>query len=438
MNSIRSCTVCLCALSVLLLGAFGPVRGLPGTPGRASNFAHADKKEPVPRLDQNDFRCIVVGDSQTTGPDSNRIRTQFHRWDGMHVGEQLVIGNAAAGFVVNNGNGGSPLVSYRTRDMDTGWQDGGPNDFFAIQGHEWVVADNLFIPGNRVGRFRLRYGSGNTDAPWDNPWGVGVPMRAYVAVRTSPMTVPAIELRAERGGVTSTTARSVHELAPQWGIQILEQDIPADFNPLGDDVGVGLFFPAGYEEEPGERLQILGVVIERVGHNARRPSGMMVGYQGRGGWNIADHINLLSQASRAALIEMTDADHVMIILGHNQEPGGAAEVEPNLRTLVSLWEQAYASVGRVRPKFIYVMPWTIINHEPYEYLLEVERAMGELAGENRRDLMMNYLPIHDYTRPDIYNPSRYMLDPTVHPANIPTAVNLAQDLYEMLFEGRRE
>ncbi|MHA7814198.1 MAG: hypothetical protein ACX94C_12515 [Phycisphaerales bacterium] len=438
MLTLRTYLISVFSLGVLALCAIGPVRGMGVAPAGKAIRANDAVRQPTPRLDVRDFRCIVVGDSQTTGPNSNRIRTQFHRWDAPTVGAQVVIGNNPAGYVVNNGNGASSLISYRGRDVNTGWQDGGPSDFFAVQGHEWEVGGDLNIPHNRFGRFRLRFGSGNTDAPWSSAWGVGAPLRAYVAVRTSPMSVPAVELRAERGGVISWTARQVYELSSAWGVQVLELDLPADFNPKGDDIGIGMYFPDGYTEQAGQRVQVLGVTIERVGANGQRPRGTMIGYQGRGGWAIADHIDLISQASRAALIEMTDADHVMIILGHNFEPDGEAAIEPNLRALVSLWEQAYASVGRARPAFIYVMPWTIIQETPYDYLLEVERAMGELAGEHRGDLMVNYLPLHDYTRPDIYDPDRYTLDPRVHPADIPTADNLSQDLYEMLFEGRRE
>ncbi len=139
-----------------------------------------------------------------------------------------------------------------------------------------------------------------------------------------------------------------------------------------------------------------------------------------------------------ALIEMTDADHVLIMLGHNQEPGGVDSIEANLTQLRGLWEQAYGMLGRNRPRFIYVVPWTIINVNASGYLIEVERVMTQLAGQHRRDLVVNYLPLHDYTRPDVYDPDSYRLDPTVHPADVSTAVNLAQDLYEMLFEGRRD
>jgi len=453
MMCARGYRVVLCAVLAAVLVVFtagvsgvGPAKRTVGGDGRGGDAVRggaggAGVRGAVarPRLDPGDFRCIVVGDSQTAGPDSGRIRTQFHRWDAPFVGEQLVVGNSSAGFVVNNGNGASGLISYRTRDLNGGWFDGGPNDFFAVLGHEWEVAGDLDIPSNRVGRFRLRFGSGNTDAPWDEAWGIGVPLRAYVAVRTSPNTVPAIELRAERGGVMSPHARSVHELNASWGVQIIEQDIPADFNPLGDDVGIGLFFPSGYVEQAGQRLQVLGVTIERVGVGGRRPRGMMVGYQGRGSWNIEDHINLISTTGRMALIEMTDADHVMVFLGHNQERGGIGNIDPNLCELVEQYEHAYQLLGRPRPRFVLVVPWTIFTHSTNLYQLEYEQALIERAGLVRDDLVVNYLPLHGYTRPDLYDPDRYRLDAArVHPGDIPSAVNLGQDLFEMLFEGRRE
>lgn len=438
MLTLRTYLISVFLLGVLALGAIGPVRGMGVAPAGKATRANDAVRQPTPRLDVRDFRCIVVGDSQTTGPNSNRIRTQFHRWDAPIIGDQIVLGNGSSGYLVFGSSGGIPLVNYRLVDMDEAWSNGGPGDFFAMQGHEWSVQGDLDSPYNRVGRFRLDFGAGNDEAPWDMAWGVGVPLRARVAVRTSPQCVPAIELRVERGGVLSSTARSVHELSNQWGVQIIEQIIPADFNPKGTDVGIGLFFPDGYEEQPGQVLQVLGVTIEQVGQTGGRVDGTMIGYQGRGSWTVSDHLMRLTQASRMAMIKMIEADHVLIMLGHNQEIGGMDMFEQNLRSLVSLWEQAYSGMGLSRPKFIYVTPWTIFSQDTSAYLFEVERVMDELAGEHPGDLMVNYLPLHDYTRPDIYDPDRYRLAPWVHPFDVETADNLSQDLYEMLFEGRRE
>lgn len=425
------------ALCVCVLGAMGVAAPVKMSP--KADRAHDKSHGLTPRLDPNEFRCIVVGDSQTTGPDTNRIRTQTHRWDAPMLGELLIVGNSAGGFLVNNGTGGSSSISYQLLDVNSGWGDGGPNDFFAIKAHQWIIHEDIDAPESRIGRFRLRFDVGNTQAPWDDAWGIGAPLRARIVVRTSPRSVPAIEVRAERGGQTSATARGVYELSDGWGLQVLEHFIPADFAALGDDVGVGIYLPDGYIEEPGSRLQILGVFIERVDSVGRAMPGTMIAYQGRGGWTMDDHLGFLTTASRVALIQASDADHVLILLGHNQEPGGLSSIEGNLAALVTAWEFAYQVAGRPRPRFVYVCPWTIIFETPSAYLLEVERVMGEMASRNRSDVFVNYLPLHDYTRPDIYDPSRYMLDgPSVHPGDVPTAVNLAEDLYEMLFEGRRD
>lgn len=417
-----------------------PQRGVvPATGARGGQATGIRSIEPQPKFNVNNFRSIIVGDSQTTSPDSNRIRTQTHRWDAPIVGELLGVGATSTGFVVNNSNAGIGSLMYQNVDMNNGWSDGGPNDFFALYAAQWTCLDDIDAPGSRIGRYRLRFGGNNVNAPWDQPWGIGQPLVARIAVRTGPMSVDGVETRADRGGLVSFQSRTIHPLSKQWGVQIIEQFIPADFNPMGDDVGVSLFLPADSVEQPGQTLQILGVLIERVGSMGQRLPGTLIGYQGRGGWSMDDHINGISQASRMALIEMCEADRVVVIQGHNREPGGAESIEGNLNTVVGLWEQAYAMLGRARPGFVFVVPWTIVNPDVSDYLLEIERAMGVRASMHRNDTMINYLPLFEYQRPDVFDPARYQLDGAgVHPNDTNTAVNLSQDLYEMLFLGRRE
>lgn len=353
------------------------------------------------------------------------------------LGELLGVGASRTGFVVNNSNAGISDLVYRNVDMNLGWGDGGANDFFALFGAQWLCLDDIDAPGSRIGRYRLRFG--NQDAPWDKAWGVGVPLMARIAVRTGPQSIGAVETRPDRGDQVDFSSRKIHQLSKEPGVQVIEQFIPAGFNPGGDDVGVGLYLPDGFVEKAGQKLEVLGVVIERVDAGGERLRGTMVGYQGRGGWSMRDHLDLISPASRMALVEMTDADTVMVILGHNREPGGQGSVEGNLDALVGVWEQAYSMMGRARPRFVFVVPWAISGTDASEYLLEVERVMRARGAMHRRDLVVNYLPLHGYTRPDLYDPDRYRLDAArVHPGDIPTAVNLGQDLFEMLFEGRRE
>ena len=425
-----------CYLKLLLVVAFfanGIAFG-----GPTSSGAYAKRAGVVSRLTPERFRCILVGDSQTTEPSAERIRTQIHRWDAPIVGELVCVGSTATGFVVNNSNAGISNLSYSGVFMNEGWPDGGPNDFLAPFAASWACGGDIVAPGFRVGRYRLRFGSGNTGAPWNEPWGINNLLVARIAVRTSPMCIDAVETRAERGGVTSGSARSVHKLSKQWGVQVIEQVIPVDFNPMGDDVGIGLYFPNGSVEQNGQVLQVLGVVIERVDSSGNPIDGTFVGYQGRGGWNIDDHLNKISIASRAALIEMVHPDYLMIMLGHNIEPGGAGALSGSMSQLLTEWESAFQMIGRRRPVVLYVVPWAISSKSATAYLLELESVMGGMAASNRRDIVINYLERFKYFRPDVYDPSRYQLDGAgVHPGDIPTAVNLSEDLYQMLFFPNR-
>lgn len=425
--------VCLVAICGAAIMGAGPVF----SPGKARPVAANASPRASVRLDPSDFRCILLGDSQTADPNPNRVRTQTHGWDAPVLAEQVCVGSQSTGYVVNNTAAGITGLTYQNIDMNQGWPNGGPNDFFALHGAHWGFMQDVNAPGSRIGRYRLRFG--NPGAPWDQAWGVGAPMVARIAVRTSPDCIDSVETRAERGGVVSVSARGVHTLSKEWGVQIIEQRIPADISPSGDDIGVGVYLPTGNVEQPGQVLQILGVLLERVGPNGERLNGTLIGYQGRVGWSMRDHLDLISHASRAALVEMTDADHVMIMLGHNREPRGQDFIATDLGKLVDLWELAYMQMGRRRPTFVFVIPWAISGTSASDYMLAVESAMIQRAGMRRRDLVVNYLPLYDYLRPDVFDPARYRLDAAnVHPDDIPTAVNLAEDLYEMLFEGRRE
>jgi hypothetical protein len=389
--------------------------------------------------DPNNFRCIVVGDSQTTDTSAERIRTQAHRWDAPIIGELVCIGSSSTGFLVNNGTFGVPNVLYRNVDLDGSWLDNGPRDFIAQYAGEWEFQDDITVSGARIGRYRLRFGGNNVDAPWRESWGIGNNLIARVAVRTSANSIRQIETRAERGGVVDLASRRVHNLDNFWGVQIIEQPIPAGFNPFGDDVGVGVYLPSGQIEEPGQVLQILGVVIERVDHLGQRLPGTIMTYQGRGGWSILDHLNGVSEASRRALAEMTQANTVLFALGHNPEGSDLSLIETRARLLVERWENAFEDAGLDRPRFIYLAPWMIDSGFIQVYLLSVESAYKKLASERRSDLMISYQSLFNDLRPDVFDPNRYQLDIFgTHPGDIPTAVNLSQDLYEMLFEGRRD
>jgi hypothetical protein len=428
--SRSSAIVVLAAIMFVFLGSWGPV---PGS-SRGMHTKNQALVRPIPEM--NDFRCIVVGDSQTTDTSAERIRTQAHRWDAPIIGELVCIGSSSTGFLVNNGAFGVPNLLYRNVDLDGSWLDNGPRDFFAQYAGEWEFTDDVTVTGARIGRYRLRFGPGNSEAPWREPWGIGNNLVARIAVRTSVNSIRQIETRAERGGVVDTATRRLHTLNNFWDVQIIEQPIPAGFHPSGDDVGIGIYIPAGQVEKPGQVLQVLGVVIERVGPKGERLPGMIMTYQGRGGWSILDHLNGVSEASRRALAEMTQANTILFALGHNPEGSDFSAIETRARLLVERWEQAFADVGISRPRFIYLSPWMIDSGFIQLYLRFVESTYHKLANEHRSDFVISYQELFDGLRPDVYDPLRYQLDIFgTHPGDVPSAVNLSQDLYEMIFEG---
>jgi hypothetical protein len=420
-------TVGLVALSCLVLAGMGPIQ-----PG--NRVDPKSSHELVADLDPSDFRFILVGDSQTTDASADRIRTQFHGWDAPIVGELFTVGNVSAGYWVNNSNAGIPNLSYTWRDPVAGWGDFGPHDFLATAGAQWTCTGDITSPGSRIGRYLLNFSASNTSAPWREQWGVGIDLVAKIAVRTTPNTVGLIETRPERGGVVSFADRRVHTLPAQWGVKVIEQVIPASINPTGEAVGVGLYLPQGQIEEGGDKLEILGVVITRVGRNGRAPRGMIVSYMGRWGWNIYDHINRLTIPSRAALIKMIDPRYIMIMLGHNIENGGADTLRDRTEELTQLWDASFDAANRPRPTYIYVVPWVVSGWFAEQYIVDVEEAFVRASLNRRNSILINMYARYDRVRPDQFDPDRYQLDSSgVHPGNIPTAKNIADDLYQMLF-----
>jgi hypothetical protein len=425
--------VVLTTILFVFLGSWGPVpSGMRGVHSK-----NQPSLQPIPEKDN--FRCIVLGDSQTTDTSAERIRTQSHRWDAPIIGELVCAGSSSTGFLVNNGTFGVQNLLYRNVDLDGGWLDNGPRDFFAQFASEWEFTEDVTAVGARIGRYRLRFGPGNSDAPWREPWGIGNNLVARIAVRTSAHSIRQFETRAERGGVVDFSTRRLHTLDNFWGVQILEQPIPAGFNPAGDDVGIGIYIPAGQVEEPGQVLQVLGVVIERVGPKGEQIPGMILTYQGRGGWSILDHLNGVSQASRQALAEATRANTILFALGHNPEGSDLTLIETRARLLIERWEQAFAAAGLDRPSLIYLSPWFIDTGFIEVYLRVVESTYHKLANERRSDFVVSYQRLFDELQPDDYDPLRYQMDFFgTHPGNVQSAVNLSQDLYEMIFEGRRD
>lgn len=392
----------------------------------------------VSRLDPGSFRCIIVGDSQTTLPYPARMMPQMQRWEVEHAGVQIGL-NSSTGGLVHNGSAGLKQVVYDCIEPRTGWPNGGPNDYFAQCAANWTFLGDVDAPDARIGRYRVGFGSMNSNAPWSSDWGVGQNLVARIAIRTSPNSVGWIDTVPECGGELAESMRRTHQLARAWGVQIIEQPIPAWINPLALDMGVGLYLPDGVEEHKGEVLQVLGVVIDRVDTRGLRARGTLVGYQGNGGWCITDHLQHVSRTSRKALVELLDADTIVIALGHNREPGGTPSVEPGLRQLVREWESAYATLGRPRPRFVYLTLWPAEDEADQDYLRHVEGVMRTMASEHRADQLISMMEYFGYARPDAIDPERYRLDAFgLHPRDAATATHLAEDLYGMLFEGRRE
>lgn len=375
---------------------------------------------------QSDFRAVIIGDSQTTSSNHTRITPHYHRWDGPFVGEFLGTSNHTSGNSVNCIS--TPFMSYRAVDPDNGWSDGGAGDFFCVTGREWEVNGDVPSNGALIGRFRVNLGASNTNAPWSYNWTAGEDLVFRIAVRSGPNSVPAIAIRPDRGSLGSS---QVFEISSNPGIQIFEIDVPASLGSDSTFVGGSILFPSGYVEEDGQLLQILGAYVGIAGD----PDGLVIGYQGDGGWNVARHLNVLSQDSRVALIEMMDLNTAIMILGHNRETDSPSMFPSRVLELIDLWDAAFNTANSPDPEWILVEPWLIQENGNWDAYGDMVRETHSILSRIRQNTThVRYGTIFGDLRPDQFDPSRYTLDaPFVHPLDGETAGNLMSDLEYLIF-----
>lgn len=384
-------------------------------------------------LDPRDYRVVVVGDSQLTTPTSSRPNIQLARVPIPFCGALLTVGNLAAGDAVFVSDGGLDNLLFNFVDPFVGWDDPGPRDFFNTKGARWICLGDIDGPGVPIARYGLEFGSTNTQAPWSSDWAVGRDLVARIAVRTSPRAVPAIQARAYRGGSTDPFANRTHELPDQYGITIIEHPIPASLDPSAESMRVQIHFPAGYTEQSNDRLEILGVAIMLAPDaEGRRAPGVVWAAQGRAGWSIDDHLDDISQQSREALIELVGADHLLFMLGHNQDPGGIADYFANASQLVGLWEAAFEGAGRVRRSTTLISPWAT-GTAPSPYYEMIDDLLRVIAVSGRERQVFSFLDLYGGLSPEAIDPARYVIDHSGHPDDIATAWAMAQDMVCGLF-----
>jgi hypothetical protein len=177
----------------------------------------------------------------------------------------------------------------------------------------------------------------------------------------------------------------------------------------------------------------MGVALLLVDSREFRPvPGMIVGAMANLGWSMDDHLGV-SDSSREALVELVDANAVMIMLGHNQDQAGGADLQTNYNALVNRWINSFLRTGHSYPTVINVVPWPIGLDGSSEYLQEIEAVMRETTGRVG-GRTISFVEYFENLVPDIYNPELYQLDANrVHPLNPETAQHLSEDLEAILF-----
>ncbi len=427
------CFCVLCLAAAFLIGA-GPIKNAE----RSGEFLIGDRgiSEPLTEFDLNNMRLILVGDSQVASMPGFLIRVHKRYWDmpiaGVFVGAHFIWAGQSVEFDVSMIDG----LTSRELTSASSWSGGGPNDFATFRGYEWLCESDVDDPDTAFGAYRHYVEYPNLRPP-QYDWISGRDILVRVAVRTNPSSVPYVETRATRGDLTDKTTGTIHSIQRKHGYQILEQVVPAGFAPDGDGTGVSFFLPDGVEELAGENFQVLGVSMLALNANGNPIPGQVVGANAHSGWRASNHLEI-SQSSRKALIELVDANTVMVMLGHNREHLTGPGFESNYNDLIDLWYGAFESLDRKPPTLISVAPWMIGPEWAPSYLADVQSVM-EARSDQDGSIFLSYLEYFDWQAPDVFDPELYTLDGIrTHPGDSDTAHNLSLDMEIMLHQWLAE
>lgn len=354
----------------------------------------------------------------------------MRQWDLPIAGAFFTSGFAWAGQNVNIDVTNIPFILSRELILPFQWYGIGLEDFMCNRGLEWRLSGDVHSPDTPIATFEQTLVSPN-ESPWNSDWMSGETLVARIAVRTTSIVVPFIETRALRNGIVEPGSATVHALNPEYGYAIIEQVIHASPGQT-TSAGVAVYLPDGVVEQDLMVFQVLGVSIMRVDQNLRPKNGMIIGSMSNPGWGFEDHLEL-SDVSRRALVELVDANTLMIMLGHNSEPNDGQSVYDRHLNLLNRWNTAFNDVGMRRPGLINVVPWPIGLGGSDQRLQETEEAMRQITSDFG-GLTVSFVEFFENTVPDVYDPERYRLDGIrVHPLDRPTAAQLSEDLESMIF-----
>ncbi|MBO6512545.1 MAG: hypothetical protein JJ974_01095 [Phycisphaerales bacterium] len=422
---VRLGLLCFCAGHSLAQGPSGTVY-------EGTRVVRAPERLRAPDFDPNNFRCILVGDSQVASPAGNRLRQAMRRWDLPVSGTFFVSDFGWAGQRVDMDVTSMPAILSRTIILPFQWYGIGLEDWMSHRGLEWRLSGDVDSPETPIGVFVQEMGPSN-QSPWNMDWMSGETLVARIAVRTTSIVVPFVETRAVRNGVVDPGSATIHALSPEYGYAIIEQVIPATPGVTGS-AGVAVYLPDGVTEQDLMVFQVLGVSIMRVDQSLRPKNGMIIGAMANPGWGYEDHL-AVSDVSRRALVELVDANTLMIMLGHNSEPNDGQTVYDRHLNLLNRWHAAFDNVGMRRPALVNVVPWPIGIAGAEQRLSETEDAMRQITDEFG-GMTVSFVEYFGNTVPDIFDLDRYRLDGIrVHPQDQSTAEHLAEDLESMIFGG---
>lgn len=419
-----------CMIAIVGASAAAQVRvGNPELSGRYPSGNHA-QAIPMIEFDPNNMRAIIVGDSQVASSAASRIRVHMRNWDmpvgGTFIGTHFFWSGQEIAYDVSH----IPTLTSNEVSNPNAWSGGGPSDFGVRRGYEWVCLGDVDDPDEPIGSYRHFMNTYNT-VPWNYDWIAGRNVLIRVAMRTTPNSIPIIETRATRGKATDLSTRTIHKINREYGYQILEQIVPNDFAAGVDGTGVSFFLPDGVSEVAGETFQVLGVSLLVLGENGKPIRGKIIGANAYPGARVSTLL-AISDASRQALIDLIDANTVIIMLGHNRDDLNGPSFEKSYTSYVGKWMQAFETTGRQPPTVINVVPWIIDRDWSAEYLQEVSETM-ESTARATGGMFLSYPERFDWKTPVQYDPVVYQFDSGgAHPGTDATARQLSFDLEEML------
>ena len=405
-----------------------------------------------PHSDTQLVRCLMIGDSQMT-PANARLFGAICKWDIDFVGRQIPFQLGSLSGFSYSGTEGSPYGGWifgTTVLLGQSWGSGGGAGESHLTGRRISISGTVVSPSfgavNEVARLVMTAGQYERPVDLDS---LKVAKVAYWDTENQDANggVPSFTLHGVRGSsVCFSGTESVAPQATGASAYSTVRILPAgELGSSGEWAGAVIAVtPDTYENHA---IHAFGALIHNTeisydGENIvylLPEQGFIPFTFARSGWNAHNHNTITSDSAIDVAIEMVEGyDVVVVMLGHNSEPGfhqNNSVYATNLQFLKARINARHAALGREAPDWVFIAPWNVIGDSVSDRLvIQTQRLfeMCELTGDGFINLFHFYdngvIPSGEIRTPR--GTHTYTLDSgQAHPLDAHTAREIARDIF---------